>query len=470
MSEQSKILNNITFDEIVVGQSACLTRKLTEQDISLFALVSGDVNPAHLNKEFAEKSFFHGIIGHGMWSGALISTVLGTVLPGPGTVYLEQDMRFRRPVRVGDSITVRISVKSKDSREPIVTFDCVCLNQMGEIVVEGTASVLAPIQKVSIESPSLPAVQLYSSDHYEKVIHGAKKLGMIRVAVVHPVTKSAIQAVIEASEQGLINPILVGPASRIIQAAKENGTDLSKWQIIDTEHSHAAARKSVEMAVAGEVDAIMKGSLHTDELLEAIVNKESGLRTERRISHAYVIDTPIYHKPLIITDAAINIAPSLNDKADICRNAIGLWQSLFNHNAQPKVALLSAVETVTDRMPSTLDAACLCKMAERGQITGAILDGPLAFDNIISKQAADDKGIVSEVAGDADIIVVPNIESGNALAKQLTFLGHAEAAGIVLGARVPVILTSRADSVRTRMLSCVVALYLTHARKTGKIK
>lgn len=470
MSQQSKILNNITFDEIVVGQSACLTRKLTEEDISLFALVSGDVNPAHLNKEFAEKSFFHGIIGHGMWSGALISTVLGTVLPGPGTVYLEQDMRFRRPVRVGDSITVRISVKSKDSREPIVTFDCVCLNQMGEIVVEGTASVLAPIQKVSIESPSLPAVQLYSSDHYEKVIHGAKKLGMIRVAVVHPVTKSAIQAVIEASEQGLINPILVGPASRIIQAAKENGTDLSKWQIIDTEHSHAAARKSVEMAVAGEVDAIMKGSLHTDELLEAIVNKESGLRTERRISHAYVIDTPIYHKPLIITDAAINIAPSLNDKADICRNAIGLWQSLFNHNAQPKVALLSAVETVTDRMPSTLDAACLCKMAERGQIAGAILDGPLAFDNIISKQAADDKGIVSEVAGDADIIVVPNIESGNALAKQLTFLGHAEAAGIVLGARVPVILTSRADSVRTRMLSCVVALYLTHARKTGKIK
>lgn len=470
MSEQSKILNNITFDEIVVGQSACLTRKLTEEDISLFALVSGDVNPAHLNKEFAEKSFFHGIIGHGMWSGALISTVLGTVLPGPGTVYLEQDMRFRRPVRVGDSITVRVSVKSKDSREPIVIFDCVCLNQMGEIVVEGTASVLAPIQKVSIESPSLPAVQLYSSDHYEKVIHGAKKLGMIRVAVVHPVTKSAIQAVIEASEQGLINPILVGPASRIIQAAKENGTNLSKWQIIDTEHSHAAARKSVEMAVAGEVDAIMKGSLHTDELLEAIVNKESGLRTERRISHAYVIDTPIYHKPLIITDAAINIAPSLNDKADICRNAIGLWQSLFNHNAQPKVALLSAVETVTDRMPSTLDAACLCKMAERGQITGAILDGPLAFDNIISKQAADDKGIVSEVAGDADIIVVPNIESGNALAKQLTFLGHAEAAGIVLGARVPVILTSRADSVRTRMLSCVVALYLTHARKTGKIK
>ncbi|MGN6671535.1 MAG: bifunctional enoyl-CoA hydratase/phosphate acetyltransferase [Candidatus Nucleicultricaceae bacterium] len=470
MSELSSVLENITFDELVIGQSACLTRKLTEEDISLFALVSGDVNPAHLNKEFAEKSFFHGVIGHGMWSGALISTVLGTVLPGPGTVYLEQDMRFRKPVRVGDTITVRISVKSKHPQKPIVVFDCICLNQMGETVVEGTATVLAPIRKVSVERPSLPAVQLYSSEHYDRVINGAKKLGTIRVAVVHPVTQSAIQAVIEASEQRLIIPILVGPASRIIQAATENGTDLSKWQMVDVEHSHAAAKKAVEMAVAGEVDAIMKGSLHTDELLEAIVHKESGLRTERRISHAYVIDAPIYHKPLIITDAAINIAPTLDEKADICRNAIGLWRSLFNHNVKPKVALLSAVETVTDRMPSTLDAACLCKMAERGQIGDAILDGPLAFDNAISKQAAEDKGIVSEVAGDADIIVVPNIESGNALAKQLTFLGHAEAAGIVLGARVPVILTSRADSVRTRLLSCVVALYLTHARKTGQIK
>lgn len=470
MIENDSILHNITFDELSIGQSACLSRKLTQEDISLFAVVSGDVNPAHMNKEFADKSFFHGIIGHGMWTGALISTVLGTILPGPGTIYLEQDMRFKKPVRVGDTITVRLSVKTKHDGKPVVVLDCVCENDKGEIVVEGTATVLAPTEHISIARPDLPAVQLYPVDHYQRIIAGAKTLGHIRVAVVHPVDKNAIQAAQDAKEQGLMIPVLIGPVARIQRAAQENNTDISGWELIDTEHSHAAAQKAVELAATGKVDAIMKGSLHTDELLEAIVQKESGLRTARRISHAYIIDTPIYHKPLIITDAAINIAPTLEEKADICRNAIDLWRSLFNHHAKPKVALLSAVETVTGRMPSTLDAACLCKMADRGQITDALLDGPLAFDNAISKQAAEDKGIVSEVAGDADIIVVPNIESGNALAKQLTFLGHAEAAGIVLGARVPIILTSRADSLRTRLLSCVVALYLVHARREGKIK
>lgn len=464
------MLHNVTFDELTVGQSACLKRKLTQEDISLFAVVSGDVNPAHMNREFAEKSFFHGVIGHGMWSGALISTVLGTILPGPGTIYLEQDMRFKKPVRVGDEITVRLSVRSKREDKPIVVFDCLCQNEKGETVVEGTATVRAPTEKVSIPRPGLPAVEIYPDDQFQSLIEGAKAFGPMRVAVVHPVSRSAIQAAQEASAQGLLTPVLVGPAARIRQAAEENGTDISAWELIDTEHSHAAAQKAVELAAQGKVDAVMKGSLHTDELLEAVVRSANGLRTERRISHAYVIDVPIYHKPLIITDAAINIAPALEDKADICRNAIDLWRSLFDPEGKPKVALLSAVETVTVRMPSTLDAACLCKMAERGQIENAILDGPLAFDNVISKQAAEDKGIESPVAGDADIIVVPNIESGNALAKQLTFLGHAEAAGILLGARVPVILTSRADSLRTRLLSCVVALYLAQARREGRIK
>jgi phosphate acetyltransferase len=470
MTSETQMLQNVTFDELTIGQSACMTRKLTQDDIALFAVVSGDVNPAHMNQEFAEKSFFHGVIGHGMWSGALISTVLGTMLPGPGTIYLEQDMRFKKPVRVGDTITVRLSVKSKHSDKHIVVLDCICQNDKGETVVEGTATVLAPTERISIARPELPAVQLYPADHYQSIIQGAGSLGSIRVAVVHPVSKSAIQAAAEAKENGLVTPVLIGPQKRIAQAAQENGTDISGWEVIDTEHSHAAAQKAVELAASGKVDAIMKGSLHTDELLEAVVRKEGGLRTERRISHAYIIDTPIYHKPLIITDAAINIAPTLEEKADICRNAIDLWRSLFDHDARPKVALLSAVETVTERMPSTLDAACLCKMAERGQIENAVLDGPLAFDNAISKQAAEDKGITSSVAGDADIIVVPNIEAGNALAKQLTFLGHAGAAGIVLGARVPIILTSRADSLRTRLLSCVVALYLSHARHEGKIK
>lgn len=470
MTTANDMLQNITFDELVIGQSASLARKLTQEDISLFAVVSGDVNPAHMNREFAEKSFFHGVIGHGMWSGALISTVLGTLLPGPGTIYLEQDMRFKKPVRVGDTITVRLSVKSKREDKPIVVFDCLCQNQGGETVVEGTATVLAPTERIRIPRPDLPEVQLFPSDHYERIIKEAGSIGKIRVAVVHPVKDNAIEAVAEAAEAKLIVPVLIGPKARILEAAKANDTDISSWELIDAEHSHAAAQKAAELAAHGEVDAIMKGSLHSDELLEAIVRKENGLRTERRISHAFILDTPIYPKPLIVTDAAINIAPTLEEKADICSNAITLWRCLFGFDKKPKVALLSAVETVTTRMPSTLDAAALSKMAERGQITDAIVDGPLAFDNAISKQAAEEKGIVSPVAGDADILVVPNIETGNALAKQLTFLSHAEAAGIVLGARVPVILTSRADSVRTRLLSCVVALYLTRARREGKLK
>lgn len=465
-----EMMQNITFDELVVGQSACITRTLTRKDIELFAVVSGDVNPAHMNEEFAQHSFFHGVIGHGMWTGALISTLLGTVMPGPGTIYLGQDMRFKNPVRVGDTITVRLTVQSKRADKPIVVFDCLCQNLKGDVVVEGTATVIAPTEKLNIPRPNLPSVEVFVEDHYQTIMAGVRGKEPLKVAVVHPVQANAIQAIVEAQENGLIIPVLVGPAKRIQQAAAENKTDMSGWTLIDTEHSHAAASKAAELAASGSVDAIMKGSLHTDELLGAVVASSSGLRTERRISHAYIIDTPTYHKPLIITDAAINIAPSLEEKADICRNAISLWRSVFGQERLPKVALLSAVETVTSRMPSTLDAACLCKMAERGQIADAIFDGPLAFDNAISKQAAKDKGIVSPVAGDADIIVAPNIESANALAKQFTFLGHANAAGIVLGARVPIILTSRADSLRTRMLSCAVALYLAEARKAGHLK
>ncbi len=311
-------------------------------------------------------------------------------------------------------------------------------------------------------------------DHYRAVLTGAKNLPRIRVAVIHPVDFHAIEAAITAADQGLIEPVLIGPRQRVLKAAAEyaalRGGDISGWDLIDVEHSDAAAEKGVELAACGKVDALMKGALHTDELLHPVVAAKSGLKTESRISHAYVLDVPSYHKPLIITDAAINIAPDLAVKADICRNAIALWHCLFGHDRMPRVALLSAVETVNPAMPSTIDAAALCKMADRGQITGALLDGPLAYDNIISRQAALDKGITSEVAGDADIIVVPNIEAGNALAKQLIYLGHANAAGIVLGARAPIILTSRADSVHTRLLSCVAAMYLVDARKHGLIK
>ncbi len=468
MSE--KMMENVTFDELQIGQSAELKRTLTEKDITLFAAVSGDINPAHMNEDYAERSPFRGIIGHGMWSGGLISTVLGTMLPGPGTIYLGQELRFEKPVRPGDEITVRLTVREKRADKPVVTLDCVCINENGEEVVKGMATVLAPTKKIKIERADVPSVFVLPKDHYEETMAACRKLGKMKVAVVHPVQANVIEAVMEAVDEGLMDPVLIGPVKRIEKACVECGVDSRKFALIDTEHSHQAAQMAAAMAARGEVDAIMKGSLHTDELLGAVVSSSSGLRTERRISHAYIMNIPTYPKPLIITDAAINIAPTLEEKADITNNAIDLWHVLFGMEKRPKVAILSAVETVTSRMPSTIDAAALCKMADRGQITGADIDGPLAFDNAISMEAVKDKGIVSTVAGQADILVVPNIESGNALAKQLIFLGHADAAGIVLGARVPVILTSRADSTRTRLFSCCVAAALSCARKDGRIK
>ncbi|QUN29053.1 phosphate acetyltransferase [Cupriavidus sp. KK10] len=287
----------------------------------------------------------------------------------------------------------------------------------------------------------------------------------IPTAVAHPCDVSSLSGALEAAKLGLIVPILVGPAARIRQVAAEHGLALGDTRIIDTAHSHASAERAVEAVRAGEAELLMKGSLHTDELLHAVTASASGLRTGRRLSHVFAMSVPRYHKPLFITDAAVNIFPTLNEKADICRNAIDLVRMLGIE--QPKVAILSAVETVTDKIPSTIDAAALCTMARRGQITGGMLDGPLAFDNAISREAAITKGIDSDVAGDPDILLVPDLEAGNMLAKQLTFLAGAEAAGIVLGARVPIILTSRADSVRARIGSCAIAVLLAHARRNA---
>jgi phosphate acetyltransferase len=290
-----------------------------------------------------------------------------------------------------------------------------------------------------------------------------KNLKPVPTAVAHPCEESALSGAIEAANLGLIVPILVGPRDKIEAAAKSAGIDISKHQIVDTPHSHASATKAVELVREAQAELLMKGSLHTDELMSAVVSREGGLRTARRISHVFVMDVPTYHKVLFVTDGAINIAPTLEDKADICQNAIDLIIALGLKN--PKVAILSAVETVTSKMPATIDAAALCKMAERGQITGAILDGPLAFDNAINKRAAETKGIHSLVAGDPDILLAPDLEAGNILAKQLSFLANADSAGLVLGARVPIILTSRADSVRSRIASCGVAMLAAYARR-----
>jgi len=301
------------------------------------------------------------------------------------------------------------------------------------------------------------------SGKYEELLEQCKRLAPIPTAVAHPCEASALEGALDAKRLGLIAPILVGPAAKIASVAKQADLDISRETIVDVPHSHAAAEKAVALVRSGEAELLMKGSLHTDELMAAVVSRESGLRTSRRVSHVFLMDVPTYHKVLIITDAAINIAPNLEDKADICQNAIDLARNMGL--SRPKVAILSAVETVTSKIPSTIDAAALCKMAERGQITGGVLDGPLAFDNAISREAAATKGIQSEVAGDPDILLVPDLEAGNILAKQLNFLANADSAGLVLGARVPIILTSRADSVRSRIASCAVGMMAAHKRR-----
>jgi phosphotransacetylase len=302
---------------------------------------------------------------------------------------------------------------------------------------------------------------------YERLLERCKALEAIPTAVAHPCEESALTGAVEAAQAGLIEPILVGPAAKIEETARSANIDLGKLEIVDAPHSVESAKKAVDLVKQGRAEVLMKGSLHSDELLSAIVSRDGGLRTGRRISHVFVMDVPTYHKVLIVTDAAINIAPALEDKVDICQNAIDLVNSLRHDKAEkPKVAILAAVETVTSKMPATIDAAALCKMAERGQIKGGILDGPLAFDNAISKQAADTKGIKSAVAGDPDILLVPDLEAGNILAKQLSFLANADSAGLVLGAKVPVVLTSRADSVRSRIASCAVAMMVAHARRS----
>jgi phosphotransacetylase len=298
---------------------------------------------------------------------------------------------------------------------------------------------------------------------YEALLAQCKGLHPIPTAVAHPCEETALEGAVEAAEHGLVTPILVGPVAKIREIAKKHRIDIEGFELVDVPHSHAAADKAVELVRQGRAELLMKGSLHTDELLAAVVARDTGLRTERRLSHVFLMDIPTYHKVLIITDAAINIAPDLEAKADICQNAIDLAVALGLE--RPKLAILAAVETVNSKMPATIDAACLCKMSDRGQIRDGVLDGPLAFDNAISKEAAKIKGIESEVAGDPDILLVPDLEAGNILAKQLIFLANAESAGLVLGARVPIVLTSRSDSVRSRIASCAVAVRVAHARR-----
>lgn len=464
MTSAPTCITNKTYDEIKVGDSASMTRTLTKQDIQLFAVVTGDMNPAHLDEAYAKTDIFQQIVGHGMWTGSMFSVLLGMQLPGAGTIYLKQTLDFLKPVHIGDTITASIKAIKKDDKHKHITFQTLCANQKGEHVVEGEAVALAPTEKISWNALPLPEVQMKTTAHnYEQwLMDKVAVLKPLVVAVVHPVDIFSLVGAIEAAKVGVIEPVLVGPEEKIRKVAEDAHIDISAYKIFPTPHSHAAAAAAVQMVRSGEVEAIMKGKLHTDELLEAVVDKENGLRTGRRMSHVFVLDVPSYPKPLFLTDAAINIKPNLMDKKDIVQNAIDLFATLGL--GVPKVAILSAVEMVNEKIPSTLDATALCKMAERGQITGGILDGPLAFDNAVSRESATIKGIISEVAGDADILVVPDIESGNMLYKQLRYFSGVQGAGIVLGAKVPIILTSRAGDAESRVVSSALALLYARTR------
>ncbi|HSV28473.1 MAG TPA: bifunctional enoyl-CoA hydratase/phosphate acetyltransferase, partial [Candidatus Omnitrophota bacterium] len=376
------MLENRTFDEIKLGDSATLTRTCRMEDVELFGVATGDLNPTHYSDEYAQQLAHHRkVLAHSLWGGSLLSALLGNELPGPGTVYKGQDFDFARPVEVGDTLTLTI-VATEKAAPNVVTFDCRAVNQDGAEVFSGKARVFAPTVKVVQPKHELQEISLRRRHHcFEDIIERCAALDPVKVAVCHPCDQVSLEGAVEAAHRGLIEPILVGPEAKIRQVAEEFGLDIAGMRIVDTSHSHESAEKAVALCRSGEAEALMKGSLHTDEMMHEVASRERGLRTGRRISHVFVMDVPTYPKTLLITDAAINIYPSLEDKVDIVQNAIELAHCL--DVPQPKVAILSAVETVYPKINSTIEAAALCKMADRGQITGALLDGPLAFDNAI---------------------------------------------------------------------------------------
>jgi phosphate acetyltransferase/phosphate butyryltransferase len=449
-------IENCPFDELVPGQSVERDQRLTLDDLKSFATRAANANPERMDEEYATSDLFHRFLSHGMWATAQVAVLIVTELPGPGTTVLEQNLNYGGELAIGESIRIRVEVREKRAGNQVL-LACRCLNERDEQVLSGTVLVRAPSEKV--RRPRQDAQP--AAGRRRQLTHMLEMAAGVQpaiTAVVHPVDHVSLSGAVEAAEQNLIVPILIGPEERIRAAAEEAGIDLAPFRIIAAEHSHAAAELGVQMARNGEAEVLMKGALHTDELMGAVVNKEWGLRTGRRMSHVWVMDVPTYPRPLLISDTGLNIYPDLATKRDIVQNAIDLAHVLGI--PAPKVAILSATESVNPDIRSTLDAAALCKMADRGQISGGILDGPLAFDNAISEAAAKTKGIVSPVAGRADILIAPDLDAGNMLAKQLHYLADADAAGIVMGARVPIVLTSRADDQVSRMASSAIALLL----------
>lgn len=447
------LLTNRLIGEIVPGLSAEVTRLCVADDLYVFANASGNLNPLHLPLEDGDGDGEPEALAPSMWLAALISGVLGNQLPGPGTLYEAQALAFHERARAGDEVTARVEVVEVEP-DGRARFAVSVRRGDGALLADGTATVRVPERRVSFEA-HVPGLTVRRHRHFEAILERAAPVPAIATAVVAPEEPAALGGALLAMRHTIIAPILVGHPGRIQAAAREAGESVEGLEIVEALTHPEAARRAVALVHEGRAGAVMKGHLHTDELLGAVVARDTGLRVGRRLSHAFVMDVPGLDHLLMVTDAAINIAPDLAAKVDIVQNAIDLARSLGVE--QPKVGILSAVETVTPKIPSTLDAAALSKMAERGQITGGLVDGPLAMDNAVDLEAARSKGLRSLVAGRADILVAPNMEAGNMLAKQLTFVAHAEAAGVVLGARCPVVLTSRADSEMARLASCAVA-------------
>ena len=452
--------SNITFDEIEVGATASAERVLGQNEIEALLLVSGDVVPFHEQQGIGVAP--GELCVDAVAAEAIISGMLERRLPGPGTRIVSQQLEFNGVIRVGDLVRATVTVREKNAAQNRVLFDT-RVEAAGEVVLHGTVMVEAPTVTASFPRMERPEFVLRRNDVFQQLLQRCAPLAPVTCAVAHPCDPDSLLGALEAAKRNLIVPVLVGPEGRIRALAESLGEDISPYRLVSTEHSHASAAAAVALARNGEVETLMKGSLHTDEIMAAVVSSQGGLRTERRVSHVFVMDVPAYDRILFVTDAAINIEPSLKEKVDITQNAIDLAHNLGLE--RPKVAILSAVEMVNPDIASTIDAAALCKMADRGQIRGAILDGPLAFDNAISELAARTKSIESPVAGRADILLVPDIESGNMLAKQLQYFAGADSAGIVLGARVPIILTSRSDNVRMRIGSAAVVKLVVHARR-----
>jgi phosphate acetyltransferase len=451
---------NVTFDEIALGQPLSVSRTLSPNDIEVLAFAAGLVDTFALDEQ-----------GHATPPGSaqaisaatLIAHLVNRRLPGAGTVIVDEAFEFAGQLVVGDTVIATITPSAKDAARRSVTLDCKVVDAAGRPILQGRVTAIAPERR--IEQPDFAPTEVIfrRTDALGKLIQRAEQGAPIPTAIVHPCDRDSLLGPLEAARRGLIEPVLVGPEAKIRATAAAAGADLGGCRVVAVEHSHAAAERAVAMARAGEVAALMKGSLHTDELMGAVVARDRGLRTARRISHVFLMDVPAYPRLLMVTDAAVNIAPDATTKADILQNAFDLAHALGIES--PKAAILAAVETVNPGMPATVDAAMLCKMADRGQITGGLVDGPLAFDNAVSEEAARIKKIVSPVAGQADILLVPDLEAGNMVAKQLQYLAGADSAGIVLGARVPIVLTSRADSVRTRLASVAVMKLLAQAQQ-----